>query len=101
MTLHLLRCARCKEACCAQGGRREFHWVPNHGAAAINRQISWCNRLGDIDMDQEATLLQFLGTPASWEFGSAAAINSWVDALMTKLKHAETRYGATAIECES
>jgi len=63
MTSHLLRCARCKVAFCAPGGRRDFHWVPNHGATAINRQISGCNRLGNIDMDQEATLLQECWAP--------------------------------------
>lgn len=28
--------------------RREFHWIPNKGPAAINRRISGCNRLGDV-----------------------------------------------------
>ena len=57
--------------------------------------------LGDIDRDgsRSDTSSKALGTPASWAFVSAAAINFWVDALMAKLKGAETRYGAAAIEC--
>lgn len=28
--------------------RRQFHWIPNHGNASINRRIPGCNRLGDV-----------------------------------------------------
>lgn len=42
--------------------RREFHWIPNNGAASINRRIHGCNRLGDVGI-KKLHFFESIGRP--------------------------------------